>query len=191
MSAPLPPPPPPPPPAPYGGYASPPPYGVPPPGWGAAPSPPPERTSPVLIVVVVVVVVILAIAAIGAYLFFVSFKTVNSFTQSTVNGASWDINYAGNTTGFFGLPNQSGCSSCPMTGLVGSEFSLSHTFVNSATAQSHAITDISVALPFALVTTTPSLPIQVLAGGSVTVTVTATYPVTSGTYTLTVILTVS
>ena len=140
-----------------------------------------------LVVVIVVVVVVIALAAVGIYFFVLSVRQVVQTTQATVTGATWEIDYAGGSGTFFGPSNQSACSSCPETGLVGSTFTVTRTFMNLATAQSHALTTVSVDAPFTLVTTSPpSFPVSVLPGASVTLTLTVTYPPFPGSYSLTV-----
>ena len=136
-------------------------------------------------VLVVVVVVVVALASIGAYLAFLTFRQATQFTQATVDGVVWDLNYSTGGT-YFGGSSQSSCASCPMSGLVGTTFTVSMTFVNSATAQSHALLGFHVPLPFRLISVYPSTPISVLPGGTVSVTVSALYPPTAGGYTMTV-----
>ncbi|HYK93117.1 MAG TPA: hypothetical protein VEY07_03635 [Thermoplasmata archaeon] len=178
MSGPFLPPPPP-------GSFPPPPPPPPPPMFWASPSPPPSGPSAITTIVIVVVVLVVALAAVGAFLAFTAIRQSTQFTQATVNSVVWDLNYSGNAS-YFGWPSQYGCASCPITGLVGTPFTVTMRFTNSATAQIHDLRGYLVGPPFALVSVAPTPPTAVAPGATTNVALTATFPAFAGTYDMTV-----
>ena len=138
-----------------------------------------------LIIAVVVVIVVVVVLAAGLYVADSSLKPSaggggSTPAQVTVSAIDWSIQYTGTTSGYFGPAQQS--SSAGLTQIAGSQIVDTVTFGSSAVLFSHNINQITVTAPFSLVSISPSLPLSVSPGGSVSIAVTIQLPSTAGTY---------
>src|SRR5712664_3066788 len=90
------------------------------PYYGPPPLPQPRTKSSgailAALIVVVVVVVVIVLAGMGALL-----SSSAPATPVTVTGVSWNINYNGASSGYFGPSPQSACSACPFSRSAGSQ----------------------------------------------------------------------
>lgn len=179
-----------PPPYPPQGY---PPQGYPPqypqqPYYGPQRPPPPKSNTALLIVVIVVVFV--AVLAIVAYFVVVAMLApAQQYTRVTITGVSFTL--SGSASSFFGTSPVTSCSNCPITAFVGTGFTYSMTLTNTDTSASHRVNAVTVTSPFTLTSTAPSLPATVLAGGSISLTLTIQASTVGGSYILTGSVTLS
>ena len=102
--------------------------------------------------------------------------------QVTLTGVNWTINYNGATSGYFGPSPQSLCSACPLTFRAGERFTYTLQLQSSASFLTHSVDSVSIAFPFTLISTSPSLPISVSPGGTARVTFTIEVPSQGGSY---------
>src|SRR5437867_3490930 len=154
-----------------------------PPGpyYGPPPVPPmPKKSSTGIVVALVgVVAVVLIIVLIGAG----ALISGNAPAQQvTLTGVNWTINYNGATSGYFGPSPQSLCSACPLTFRAGERFTYTLQLQSSASFLTHSVDSVSIAFPFTLISTSPSLPISVSPGGTARVTFTIEVPSQGGSY---------
>lgn len=89
---------------------------------------------------------------------------------------------AGSAPSYFDPPE---CSDCPVNATVGSSWQFEIPLTNADLNQSHQVTGIDLTAPFALVYTTPSLPVSVAPGATLAVTVHVLLPSAPGYYILT------
>ena len=150
------------------------------PGQTAAPPPPspaPASVSPAQesrrrLYIGIGVVIAIIVIVLGAYGYGLG-------TAVKVTGESFTIDYAGTTSGYLGTSPLTFSTTYSYT--TGTSIAFNLTVTNSAKVL-HNITAITTS--FALVSTTPSLPVNVSAGGSTSITILMTLPSSSGTYVL-------
>ncbi len=147
-------------------------------------APPPKKSNATLIVVVVVVVIV-AIVVIGAIFALMAFNSAtNQLTRVTITSVSFTIHYNGASSGYFDLSPLTACSSCPVTYTVGTQFVYNLTLENNDTLSAHSVTSIRLGSLFTLVSTQPTLPHSVAAGGTQVFKVTLQVPYLAGSYVL-------
>ena len=138
-------------------------------------APPPRKGSRRLLWGVAVVMVTVVVVV------YVALASVNA-TWVRVNGENWGVDYAGTTPSYapnyLGYPSWS--PSSPPNGWTGSSFTDWLTVTSTDYLNSHNITSITVASPFSVASVSPSLPIVVAPGGTVTIGVTLTMPSSGG-----------
>jgi hypothetical protein len=131
----------------------------------------------VVLIAVVVAVLIIALIGVGALM------SGNAPAEPvSVTGVNWTINYNGATSGYFGPSPQSLCSACPLTFRTGERFTYTLELQSSALFLRHSIDSVSIAFPFTLVASSPSLPISVTPGGTARVAFTIQAPSQGGSY---------
>jgi hypothetical protein len=142
-----------------------------PPHEGGPSRPPPRRIVRVALggIVATVLVVVAANVALGT----------NAACSVTFAGQGWGIDYGGHYPSWDQSIawNPSGS----FTEFVGGSFT-DTVYLTSMDYRSHNITSVTVALPFSLSSVSPSLPIVIGPGGSVTITLTVRMPPAAGTY---------
>ena len=140
----------------------------------APPSASPARESRRRLYIGIGVVVAIVVIVLGAY-------GLGVGTAVKVTGENFAIDYAGTSSGYFGTSPLTFSVTYSYT--TGADIAFNLTVTNSAKVL-HNVTSITLASPFTLVSTSPSLPVNVSAGGSTSVVILATLPSSSGTYEL-------
>ena len=138
-------------------------------------------------VAVAIVLIIVGIGIVG-YLSTPTPTTVTTILPTvTITGVNLEIEYTGDTGGYFGPSSQSLGGTLSVT--AGSTITETFTLTSNAILFTHSINQVTVGTPgFTLLSVSPSLPYSVGPGGSVTITVVIQTPNTNYVGTLNIVL---
>ncbi|MCL4324408.1 MAG: hypothetical protein M1144_02965 [Candidatus Thermoplasmatota archaeon] len=151
-------------------------------------APPPKEDHVALIVVLLIIFLVVIPVILAAILF----GMVSSLLSTgggvptgtvTVQDVTQSVTYTGSTTGYLTF-----APSCPLTVSANSVFACTE-YVNNTAIVAHQLTAITVSSPFQLQSTTPAVPFGLPPQHVTAVTLDLRAPSTSGTYTLSLVLT--
>ncbi len=126
------------------------------------------------------IAVVVAVAAVAGYAYYA--QQAYLAQQVHITNATWNFDYTGALSGYFGSSPASICTNCPVGGNSGSNPEVDIRLVNNDLFFAHTVTSITVALPFSVVSVFPGLPSTIPPSGSTSLIVQLQAPGSGGSY---------